>query len=207
LVVDDDSFENLFDSCVVPSCSPPFDSSLTDYLTFPYWPDDNFSVSSFLHPTFPQIEPPAVSIPDYGQLFLPGSQDPFFWGTQDNLNDDSFAGFQERLDQDPEGKRWHSTSNNLAPHVPISLSESNLPDTIFSWDEPLSLSMITPTSDVDMGVQSENSLSMGSSTGIPSCSLDPPGSGDEIRLPASGSSSRRNYSSTPSSSESPQGPK
>jgi hypothetical protein len=166
-----------------------------------------FSISTFLNPTFSQIDTSTVSVPDYGQELLAGSQDPFFWGTQDNLNDDPFAGFQERLDQDPEDSSWHPTSNNLAPYVPISLSESNLLDTIFSWDEPLSLSTITPTNGVDMGAQSESSLSMGSSTGIPSCSSDPPGSADEIRPPASDLSSRRSYSITPSFSESPQGPK
>jgi hypothetical protein len=204
LVVDDDSFENLFDSCVVPSCSPLFDSSLTDYLTFPYGPDDNFSTSAFLQPTFSQIEPLAVSIPDSGQALLAISQDPFFWGTQDNLNDDSFTGFQEHLDQEPEDSSGHSTSYHLAPSVPISLYESNMPDTIFSWDEYLSLSMITPVSDVVMEAQSENSPNMASSTGILSCFSDPPDSRDEIHPGISDLSSRRSYSTTPSSSECPQ---
>jgi hypothetical protein len=195
----------LFDSCVVPSCSPPFDSSLTDYLTFPYWPDDNFSISAFLQPAFSQIEPPAVSFPDSGQALLAISQDPFFWGTQDNRNDGPFTDFQERLDQDPEDSSWHSTSNNLAPSVPISLFEPTLPDSIFSWDEPPSLWMITPTNDVVMGAQSESPTSVAFSTGIPGGSSDPPSSGDGIHHPASGLSSRRSYSSTPSSFESPQG--
>jgi hypothetical protein len=198
----------LFDSCVVPSCPPSFDSPLTDYLTFPYWPDDNFSISAFLHPTFSQIEPPAVSIPDSGQALLAISQDPFFWGNSDNLNDDPFAGLQECLDQDPEDTSWYSTRDYLAPSAPTRLSEPNLPDKIISCDEPLSLSMINPTSDVVMGVLSESSLNMAcSSTGAPSRSSNPPGSGDDIYPHASGLSSRRSYSTTPSSSESPQGPK
>jgi hypothetical protein len=206
LVVDDGSFENSFDFCVVPSCSPPYDSSLTDYLTFPYWLDDNFSISAFSQPTFSQIEPPAVSIPDSGQALLAISQDPFFWATQDNLNNDPFASFQERLDQNLEYSSWHSTSDNLAPSVPIRL-EATLPDSIFFWDEPLSLSTITPTSDLVMGAQSESSSSVASSTEIPSRSSDPPSSGDKIHPPANGLSSTRSYSNTPSSSESLQDPK
>jgi hypothetical protein len=205
LVVDDDSFESLFDTCVVPSYSPPSDSSLTDYLTFPYWPDEQFSISVFLQSVHSQNHRLTTSLPESGEALLAGSQDPFFWEPQHNLDADPVEHFRDVLDQELDGTTSQPLLNHLPASVPPSQSMSSVLDPIFPWDEPLPFPVTTPTDGNATRPQPQSSPGAEVDTGDVVFSGSP-SSEDNFQQFADAFSSKRSHSSTHKFSNSPHRP-